>query len=69
MFKDKKYRVRPLHDILEDIDMAKAYYGHLDQIFLADGDAISLSTPDLLKILHKLSRFKPHQSGWGYYDR
>jgi radical SAM superfamily enzyme YgiQ (UPF0313 family) len=59
MFKDKKYRVRPLHDILEDIDMAKAYYGHLDQIFLADGDAISLSTPDLLKILHKIKRTFP----------
>jgi radical SAM superfamily enzyme YgiQ (UPF0313 family) len=59
MFKDKKYRVRPLKDILEDIDMAKAYYGHLEQIFLCDGDAISLCTPDLLKILHKIKRTFP----------
>ena len=59
MFKDKKYRVRPLQDILEDIDMAKSYYGHLEQIFLCDGDAISLGTPELLKILHKIQRTFP----------
>jgi radical SAM superfamily enzyme YgiQ (UPF0313 family) len=59
MFKDKRYRVRPLQDILDDIDMAKAYYGHLDQIFLSDGDAISLSTDDLLKILKKIKETFP----------
>lgn len=33
MFKDKKYRVRQLSEVLEDIDMAKSYYGSVDQIF------------------------------------
>jgi radical SAM superfamily enzyme YgiQ (UPF0313 family) len=59
MFKDKKYRVRPLNDILEDIDMAKARFGSVQQVFLCDGDAISLETGDLLKILHKLKRTFP----------
>lgn len=59
MFKDKKYRVRPLSEVLEDIDMAKKYYGSLDQIFLCDGDAISVDTSDLLKILHKIKRVFP----------
>lgn len=59
MFKDKKYRVRPLTEVLEDIDMAKSKYGSVDQIFLCDGDAISLDTADLLKILHKIKRVFP----------
>jgi radical SAM superfamily enzyme YgiQ (UPF0313 family) len=59
MFKDKKYRVRPLQDILEDIDLAKQRLGNVHQVFLCDGDAISLETKDLLKILHKLKRTFP----------
>lgn len=59
MFKDKKYRVRPLSDIMEDIDMAKRQLGSVHQVFLCDGDAISLETKDLLKIIHKLKRTFP----------
>jgi radical SAM superfamily enzyme YgiQ (UPF0313 family) len=59
MFKDKRYRVRPLAEILEDIDMAKQHYGSVRQVFLCDGDAISLETKDLLKILHKLKKTFP----------
>ena len=27
MYKEKKFRIRPTEEILEDIDMARAYYG------------------------------------------
>lgn len=54
MYKNKKYHVRPLSDILEDIDMAKAAYGDLTRVFLCDGDAIAMDTGDLLTILRKL---------------
>jgi radical SAM superfamily enzyme YgiQ (UPF0313 family) len=59
MFKDKKYRIRPLQEIMEDIDMAKQQYGTVHQVFLCDGDAISLETKDLLKIIHKLKKTFP----------
>lgn len=59
MFKDKKYRVRPLSEIMEDIEMAKKTLGTVHQIFLCDGDAIAMPTPDLLKIIHKLKRTFP----------
>ena len=36
MYKDKSFRVRPLKDILEDIDMAKAYYGDIKRVFLCE---------------------------------
>jgi radical SAM superfamily enzyme YgiQ (UPF0313 family) len=54
MFKDKQYRVRSLDEIFEDIDMAKQQLGSVHQVFLCDGDAISLGTKDLLRILYKL---------------
>ena len=55
MYKTKKFRIRPVKDILEDIDMARAYYGPgLQRVFLMDGDAIIIKTEDLLRILRKL---------------
>ncbi|MGI6412231.1 MAG: radical SAM protein [Syntrophomonadaceae bacterium] len=54
MYKDKKYRVRSLEEIMADIRMAKLYYGDLEKVFLADGDAIAMETEDLLKILTKI---------------
>ena len=55
MYKEKKFRIRPTEEILEDIDMARAYYGPgLQRVFLMDGDAIIIKTEDLLRILRKL---------------
>ena len=55
MYKEKKFRIRPTEEILEDIDMARAYYGPgLQRGFLMDGDAIIIKTEDLLRILRKL---------------
>lgn len=54
MYRDKKFRVRPMADILEDISMAKAYYGDVRRVFLCDGDAIIMPTRDLITILDTL---------------
>ena len=54
MYRDKKFRVRPMADILEDISMAKAYYGDVRRVFLCDGDAIIMPTDDLIAILDTL---------------
>lgn len=54
MYKDKRFHVRPMEDILEDIRMAKLYYGDVRRVFLCDGDAIALPTEDLLTILEAL---------------
>ncbi|MBQ3134966.1 MAG: radical SAM protein [Oscillospiraceae bacterium] len=55
MYKEKKFRLRPLEEILEDIDMALDYYGPaVERVFLMDGDAIVMPTKQLLKILEKL---------------
>jgi radical SAM superfamily enzyme YgiQ (UPF0313 family) len=54
MYKDKKYRVRPLSEIMEDIHMAKDHYGDVEKVFLCDGDAIAIETDTLLTIIREL---------------
>lgn len=54
MYRDKRFRIRPLADILEDIRMARSYYGDVKRVFLCDGDAIIMPTADLLAILRAL---------------
>ncbi len=55
MYKDKKFRVRPMKEILEDIAMARRYYPDgVDKVFLCDGDAIVMRQEQLLEILEAL---------------
>jgi len=67
MYKDKKYRVRPLAAIKEDIKLAKAHYGDLEKIFLCDGDAIDIDTDILLEILADLKKTFPSLRHVGSY--
>lgn len=60
MYKDVRYRERPISDLKEDIQMAKRAYGNsVEKVFLADGDAISLPTEMLLEILAELHKTFP----------
>ena len=61
MYKDKKFRVRPLEEVTEDLEMARKYYNRIKirRIFLADGDALIVKTKDLLYILDKCHEYFP----------
>ena len=67
MYKDKKYRVREMAEIMEDIAMAKDQYGDLEKVFLCDGDAIALETGMLLAIVKKLYQTFPSLRHVGSY--
>ncbi len=54
MYKDKRFHVRPMKEIMEDIAMARAYYGDVDKVFLCDGDAIVMRQEQLLQVLQAL---------------
>ncbi len=56
MYKDKKFRVRKLNEVLEDFDIARRYYRRVSRIFLADGDALVLQNKDLLVILNYIKK-------------
>ena len=59
MFKDKKFRVRPIEDVLEDLEMARRAYPVVEKIFLCDGDALCLSNEKLMRILTRISELFP----------
>lgn len=60
MYKGKKFKIRPVNEVLQDIDMARDYYGpNLERVFLMDGDSIAIKTEDMLKILNKLYKTFP----------
>ncbi len=49
-FQGKSFRIKTFEEIKEDIDEA-AQYGRIPRVFLADGDALVLPQPDLVRIL------------------
>lgn len=51
MYKHKRYRVRPLDEIFEDIQAAGDIYSHVESVFLADGNTIAMRTRDLVRVL------------------
>ena len=50
MYKKKKYRVKPLEEVRADIARARARYGMVRRVFLADGDALAMETEQLLAV-------------------
>jgi radical SAM superfamily enzyme YgiQ (UPF0313 family) len=55
MYKNKRFRVRSLEEISNDIQWAKERYGMVKRIFLADGDAFAVKTDVLLAMLGKIA--------------
>lgn len=52
MYKDKKFRIRSVEEIKQDIAYAGKIYGRqIRKLFLADGDALSMPTEDLLSVV------------------
>lgn len=52
-FQGKSFRIKSFDEIKEDIDEA-AGYGAIPRVFLADGDALIIPQPDLVRILNYL---------------
>lgn len=59
MYKGKKFRIRPLEEVIADLEECRRHYGAVRRIFLADGDALIVKTPDLLYILDKIKEIFP----------
>lgn len=59
MFKDKQFRVRPVEEVLEDLEDARKRYRRVEKMFLCDGDALCLSNRKLLVILDRIRALFP----------
>jgi len=53
---NKPFQVRPAQEVLEDIEMARSTIPHTRRVFLADGNALVLSTQRLVPILDALDK-------------
>jgi radical SAM superfamily enzyme YgiQ (UPF0313 family) len=53
-YRKKRFRVRPEQELFDEIDWAAEELPGLRRVFLADGDAVVLSTSRLLRILERL---------------
>ncbi len=60
MYKGKKFRIRPMDDIIGDIREAAAFYNQYEKVFLCDGDAIVMKTENLLEIIREIKKDFPH---------
>ncbi len=67
MFKDKRFRVRKLNEVLEDLESARQNYRRVSRIFLADGDALVLQNKELLAILNHIKKLFPECERVGIY--
>ena len=61
MYKEKRFRIRKVEDILEDIEMAGQAYNpkFVKTLFLADGNTVIMRTAHLLRILGKIREVFP----------
>lgn len=51
---EKRFRIRPTREILEDIDIARTQYGETpEKIFLLDSNAMIIKTPELLRVVKR----------------
>ncbi|MDD5922251.1 MAG: radical SAM protein [Eubacteriales bacterium] len=59
MFKDKRFHVRKIEEVLEDLEDARRRYRYIERMFLCDGDALCLKNEKLLVILDKIRELFP----------
>jgi radical SAM superfamily enzyme YgiQ (UPF0313 family) len=59
MYKEKRFALRPLEEILEDFQIARQTYRKVDKVFLADGDALVRKASDLYTILDTIRELFP----------
>ena len=67
MYKEKSFRLRPLEDVIGDLEAARRLYYGVDRIFLADGDALIRPTADWLALLAAIRRLFPECTRVGSY--
>lgn len=59
MYKEKRFALRPLEEVLEDFRMARQTYRAVDKVFLADGDALVRRAEELYVILDTIRELFP----------
>ncbi|MGI6168733.1 MAG: radical SAM protein [Christensenellales bacterium] len=67
MYKEKRFRLRDVEDVLQDLRTAAEHYASVRRIFLADGDALIMKAADLERILLCIRQHYPNCERVGIY--
>ena len=59
MYKEKRFALRPLEEVLEDFRLARQVYRQVDKVFLADGDALVRKADELYTVLDTVRELFP----------
>ena len=59
MYKEKRFAIRPLEEVLEDFRIARRTYARVGRVFLADGDALVRKANELYTILDTIRELFP----------
>ena len=59
MYKDKKFSINPVGQVLADLAEARSYSRMIEKVFLADGDALILPMDYLLTVLDFIRQYFP----------
>lgn len=63
----KTFRIKSLEELKTDVNLIKSHYKNIERIFLADGDALVIKTPQLIHTLDFLYDTFPHLQRVGIY--
>lgn len=66
-YRDKSFRIKSFDELKNDVEVAYPYYKDTDRIFLADGNALVITTNELVKILKFLYDKFPKLTRVGSY--
>ena len=66
-FKDKRFRIKSLEEIVEDLEYASRRIRQIDRLFLCDGDALIIPQKRLLEILEAVRKHLPGVRRIGTY--
>ena len=65
-YRQKKFKIKPLERIEKDLQEARTY-GHIEKLFLCDGDALIIPQPRLEEILKMIRHYLPSLERIGSY--
>jgi radical SAM superfamily enzyme YgiQ (UPF0313 family) len=66
-YRDKEFRIKSFEELKKDVEYVLPHYRNANRIFLADGNALKIPTPDLLKVLNLLKDSFPKLERVGIY--
>ncbi len=67
VYKDKRFQIKSLEEIAEDLKEVREYAPHIKRVFLADGDALIIPQKKLVKIMEMVNETFPNLERVGIY--